>query len=396
MQETGICETMITNDFPEACAQVIESGEGWVALAPDTPETVPGNSQYHFLTKVLPHPIPLRVRIEWPQNNTGTLPGFYYPANHNFASVLHRICFTSKDLCAWQLEKSATPTGTGLEITLPPSEEPLYLAIGIPYAAMLHTELLDDLRAGGNCEVAVIGHSRMGHPLHSVLFPPATGRPCRGVFLLQGYQHFSETAGLYALNALARGLADGSIERGPFAWALVPCVNVDSLHGGWRADLMYTANSEGKCGNFNRDWLDFAYPEVQAARSFYNSVAARWPVLHALDFHMGWHSPETTGGGLSVFIDGTVPGDFAARERAFVDLFFQKARMEPFAWPVTRPERPNFSSWVYRQFGALAQTVEISRFSALDEELRPIPVSQQYYESFGPAAAAALTEYHTG
>lgn len=395
MESSVTAEGLVETSFTQACARVIDSGDGWVTLGPDTPETVPGNGQYHFLARVLPHAEPLRLRIEWPQRNETPLPGFYYPHNHNFATVLDRICFESADLREWRRVDSAKYTGSGVEISLAPAAEPVFIGTGVPYTAARLIELIDVLRSADHCEVLEIGKSRNGRPLHGVLFPPSSGTACEGVFLLQAYQHHSEWAGLYALEALARGLADGSVERGPFAWALVPCLNIDALFGGWREDLMYAHDGKGKCGNFNRDWCDFVYPEVRAARDFFQAAGVRWPVRHALDFHMGWHSPDTSGGGLSVFVDGVVPEDVAAREQGFAEVFFRKVPIEPFAWSVTRPDRPNFSGWVYREFGTLAQTVEVSRFAGMDEDRNPSPVSQSYYESFGPAAASALRDFHT-
>ncbi len=394
MQDAKSDETRVETDFPQACGRVTDCANGRVTMSPDTPDTVPGNGQYHFLTRVLPHADALKLRIEWPQNNETELPGFDYPGNHNFGKVLDKVCFRSTDLREWHRIESAVATPMGAEVGLAPAAEPVYVGIGVPYACARHGELIEFLRAHGDCEVREIGRSRNGRAVHGILFPPPSNTACRGLFLVQGYQHHSEWAGLYALDALARGLADGSVDRGGFAWALVPCLNVDSLFGGWREDLMYTHEGSGKCGNFNRDWRDFEYPEVKAARDFHRTAAERWPLRHALDFHMGWHSPEKSGGGLSVFVDGSVPPEAAARERAFAEVFFEKVPIEPFAWQVTRPDRPNFASWVGREFGALAQTVEVSRFVALDAERKPCAISREYYESLGPCAAEALKSFH--
>lgn len=398
MQSVEIHAAPVETVFPQGCGRLVSFRDGEVRMAPDTPEAVPGNGQYHFLTRVQPHRNRLTLIIEWPQRNTTDLQGFYYPGNRNFAEVLPQICFLSEDRRKWRRVENAQSTPTGVRLELEPRDEAVYVGVGLPYAAERLGELLGFLRARtDDCAVREIGFSRKGRALHGILYPPERPERCRGLFVVQAYQHHSEWAGLYALDALARGLADGSVDRGDFAWALMPCLNVDALEGGWREDLMYTATGrEEKCGNFNRDWLAFGYPEVAAAARFYREAAAKWPLLHALDFHMGWHSPESSGGALSVFVDGTVGADAAERERAFAKRFFERVPIEPHSWPVTRPDRPNFASWVWREFGALAQTVEVSRFMAFDADRRPCPISRAYFESLGPLAAQALREFHQG
>jgi hypothetical protein len=383
---------IVETDFPQACGKVVDHVPGRVTMVPDTPANVPGNAQYFFLTCVLPHEDELALRIEWPQGSATDLPGFLYPGNANFAAVLPRVCFSSHDLEHWCRIGTAAGNPSGAEIRLPPSGRVRYVSVGIPYPVSRYERLLRDLRASGACEVAEIGRSRNGRALHGIVFP-APGPRCRGTFILQGYQHHTEWAGLYLLESLARGLADGSVEAGDFAWAIVPCVNVDALYGGWREDLMHIGQGNGKCGNFNRDWADFDYPETRSARDFFRSQAERRPVVHAIDVHMGWSSPGHSGGGLTVFVDGGLPGDVAAREAAFMEAFFAAVPIEPFAWRVSDPERTNFAAWAWREFGVPGQTLEISRFEARGPSGSPEALSQAYYEGLGPAVGRNLVDF---
>jgi hypothetical protein len=365
-------------------------------MAPDTPESVPGNGQYFFLTRVLPHAEPLSLEIEWPQNNTTDLPGFYYPGNVNFAKVLAEVCFSSRDRETWERITEVEPTSIGVRVRLQPNAEPLYFSIGVPYMAERLERLIGMAEGSEYCQVEKIGKSRNGRPLFGLLFEPSPGRPCQGLFLLQGYQHHSEWAGLYVLDTLVRGLVSGAIDGSGFAWAIVPCLNADALYGGWREDLMHTHSGNGKCGNLNRDWSEFEYPETRAASGFYRRLAKRWPVAHGIDIHMGWSSPVQSGGALTVFKKDLLPEKMALQEAAFTQSFFKQVPIEPVAWEVTEPERTNFSSWIWREFRAIAQTMEVSRFKAFDQAGRSGAVCQAYYESLGRYLANSLVRFYAG
>ncbi|MGC9451766.1 MAG: M14 family zinc carboxypeptidase [Oceanipulchritudo sp.] len=384
----------VEDRFPRSCGKVLAHGAGWVRMAPDTPETIPGNGQYFFLTRILPHSGHLRLKIEWPQTSATELPGFYYPGNENYAAVLDQVCFRSPDLGKWEAIHEVEGTTTGVNLVLPPEEAPVFISVGIPYLPESLERLLADMEAAEVCRLEKIGTSRNGRPVHGLLFEPGEHSECKGLFVLQGYQHHTEWAGLFALDSLARGLADGRLDRGDFAWAIVPCLNVDSLYGGWKEDRMHTHPGNGKCGNLNRDWGGFEYPETAAAGEWYTRLSEKWTVLHGLDIHMGWNAPDRSGGGLTVFKKGMLPEEASLHEAAFTRHFFEQVPIEPFAWEVTEVERPNFAAWVWRRFGAIGQTMEVSRFLAYDREGQPQRTSQAYYQGLGPAVANCLMKFY--
>jgi hypothetical protein len=384
---------LVECDFPQSCGRLLACGDDWARVAPDTPEGLPGNVQYYLLVRVRPSHQPLRIEIDWPQRTESELPGFYYPDNENFGSILHQACFISEDRSSWH-SLPGDLTERGVRFVLKPSERSRYISVGIPYFPEDLTQLLESLRGNSSCRVERIGCSRLGRDLNGLFFGAETGYASRGMFLLQGYQHHTEWAGLHVLDALARGLADGSIPRGPFDWAIVPCLNVDALHGGWREDLMHVPSEEHGDGNFNRDWDTFQYPETRAARDFYEYLSQRNSFLHVLDLHMGWSSPQRSGGGLTIFKDGCLSNHHRKIENDFTQRFFANVAIEPFAWAVTDPERPNFASWVWRRFQSLGQTVEISRFQSLDESGQPGLVSKSYYRGLAPGIAETLRSFY--
>lgn len=380
---------------PECCARVLESHPDKVRLAPDTPDSIPGNAQYYLLAKVLPHRQPLEIEIHWPQSTTTHLQGFQYSRNENFSTVLEKICFISPDRKNWKRSTNARPTETGAAIDLPPSSGPCWLSVGIPYFKEDLKELMSVLGSSDRCELKQIGKSRLGRPVHGIWIPPVEPDTCSGIFLIQAYQHHTEWAGLHAMDQLLRKLAAGSIESGNFAWSIVPCINVDSLFGGWREDLVHLEVDLPNGGNFNRDWKAFLHPEVRATRDFHRANAARFPVLHALDLHMGWSSRKSSGGGLTVFRQNQLPLETHVRERQFTREFFKRVPIENFPWEVSATDRANFAAWVWREFSAIGQTVEISRFRGLDEFHQPTEVSQAYYRNLGPCIARALADFYS-
>lgn len=376
------------------CARIVREEKGRLVMAPDTPDSVPGNGQYHFLARIQPHEEELDLEIEWPRTNETHLPGFQYPDNANFGVVLQEICFQSRDRRNWHRLNETAGTGNGVRIRLGPSADPCWIAVGIPYFPHQLEALVETAASSPRCEVTEIGRSRRGRPLHGVLVKPGQPEKCRGLFLLQAYQHHSEWAGLHAMDEMLRGIGSQDLDPGDFAWAIVPCVNVDALHGGWGEDLMHRDCGLPGGGNLNRDWKRFHHPETTTVRDFFLEWAARFPVLHGLDIHMGWSNEQRSGGGLSVFIPGQLPEPAATRERAFTEQFFQLVPIEPFAWEVTQTDRPNFSAWVWRTFGAIGQTVEISRFRAYTDKGLPTDIDLEYYQRLGPCMMEALKGYY--
>jgi hypothetical protein len=386
-------QSYVDTEFAGACSRLVDVGDKRIVLMPDTPEGVAGNAQYHFLARILPHAEELTVKIQWPSTTRSTLPGFLYPGNENFSNILHQVCYRSERLDDWYRIEDAVAVPGGAEVRLPPSDSPHYLSVGIPFPADRYERLICDLASSDLCEVEQIGSSRGGNPLHGLFFRDRSVAP-RGLFLLQAYQHHTEWAGLFILEKIARGLATGEMPCGEFAWAIVPCINVDALLGGWREDCMYNPTEEDTCGNFNRDWDTFRYPETTSARDYYCRVAADIPVLHGIDIHMGWSSSKHSGGGLTVSRDGVLGPRETKRERGFTDAFFDKVPIEPFAWEVTEPNRPNFAAWVWREFSVPGQTLELSRFQGHRVDGGSYPVDQKYYESLGAPIHSSLVDFY--
>jgi hypothetical protein len=377
------------------CARLIERRAGLLVLAPDTPESIPGNAQYAFIATLPPRGRPLRLRIQWPDTRHTGLRGFDYPNNHNFAAVLPDILFTSPTGLEWR-RVDGKPLPDGAELAVPAGDVPLRVSVGVPYFESHYMRLIRHAAASGDWEVRETGASRGGRPLHGLLRRPRAGGACRGLLVIQAYQHYSEWAGLHVVDQLVRRLADAVPGADRFAWAVTPCINRDALAEGWRGDRMHNGDGvDWPCGgNFNRDWDAFRHPETRAAAAFYRDIAEEYAPLHGLDLHMGWSSPEHSGGGLTVFRPGHLPEELAAIERRFTGNFFREVPIEPFAWENSERRRPNFAAWFTRSFNAVGQTVEISRFRGFDAAGKPQPVSQAYYQSLGPRMAAALSRFY--
>jgi len=363
-------------------------------MMPDTPASIPGNAQFHFLTRVSPHQETLRIDLEWPGDDVNPPPGFGYPDNQNFREALPWVCYQSEDLDCWERLETVETTGTGVAIHLPPDSRARYISTGIPFSPERYESLLAAAEESPHCEVGPIGLSRLGRPLYGIRVRPSEA-PALGTFFLQAYQHHTEFAGLHVLDSLLRGMMDGTIDRGRFHWAVIPCLNPDALYGGWREDLRHVSKEKGKGGNFNRDWQAFDYPETRAAREFFLEMARRDRLLHALDCHMGWSDTGRSGAGLTVFVDKSLPPELARRESRFVEAFFSAVPLQPFAWKVSDVNRPNFAGWILRTFETLGQTLEISRFEAVSPEGKPCPVDQSYYPRLAHSMVSCLTSFYT-
>lgn len=374
--------------------QIHDPSDPFLHLTPDLPGQIPGNAQYTLIA-----PLPVREEavetvIEWPADKAGP-PGFDYPGNVNFASVLHEIIFISEDGLHWQRMEGLPPAKDRLlRFTLPPRKTPGWISVGIPYFSSQERNLRESL-ADRSWQIEEIGLSRGGRPIHGYFRGAATAR-ARGTFLLSAYQHFSEWAGPIALDALLRTSWDDLPGAEEFAWAIIPVVNIDALELGWQGDLQHNfePHEYPQGPNLNRAWHPPDRPESIAAANFFRRAHEQSPALHLCDFHMGWSSPHNSGGGLTCFHPGQLSPRQEEREKSFTKRFFQEVPIEPFPWIHSQLDRPNAAAWGTRELGCLGQTLEISRFRGYDPAGNPIPVSQEYYQSIGPAVAQALIAFH--
>lgn len=375
------------------CAKVLERSGDLLVLGPDTPAEIPGNIQYALRTLLPARKTPLTLRVRWPEDHDNAPAGFQYPENENFSAVLCKALFVSEDGKTWRRLENAKARERGAEVQIPPANGPLHFSVGVPYSPWDLSDLETYLADHPRWETRDLGTSAGGHFLKG--FVRSARDASKGTFYLQAYQHYSEWAGPIALDSLARNL-DALPGADAFTWALAPCVNADALAGGWKRDRMYNGSAAHlPCGgNFNRDWGPFLHPETKAFAGFFEEIHRASPVIHALDFHMGWSSSRNSGGGITVFQDNQVD---ARREKELLDFsdhYFRHVPIEPFPWKNTVVERPTFAAWVVREFGVPAQTVEVSRFEGRDPNGNRFPATQSYYQSIGPATAGALTGWH--
>jgi hypothetical protein len=375
------------------CATLIERRDDRLVLGPDTPDTIPGNMQYTFLLR-LPSGEPHRIEIVWPHHETNLRPGFDYPHNANFGDVLERVLFLRRDGEGWQRLTDAVARPHGAEVLIPAQDRPAWLSVGIPWFACDHDALIDFARGDDRWRVEEIGNSAEGIPLHGCFRPASPSGKTKGLFMLSAYQHYSEWAGPHALDEFIRNPPAGS---DAFDWAVIPCVNMDALHRGWRGNLQHQPEPPDAehNGNLNRAWNPPCLPETRAAASFFQRSADISPPLHALDLHMGWSTPDRGGDGLTVYHPGELPESLDQHIRRFTDAFFQHVPIEPFAWQNGRLQAASAATWFTREWGIPGQTLEISRFRAFKADGAHAPVSEAYYRSIGTATAETLIAYYS-
>ncbi|MCC5788834.1 MAG: hypothetical protein JJT75_04310, partial [Opitutales bacterium] len=380
---------------PLHAAKLFNSSEEDLTLTPDTPETIPGNSQYALGVTFAPRNQKRRLRIVWPPNRDEALTGFDYPHNHNFAKALPEVLFLRKPGQGWTRISPCDTHSDGVTITLPSHAEPVEFSVGLPYFQS-DFERLQKALENGPWKKTIIGESRRGRPIPAYFRPATNPTPQKGTIALMGYAHYSEWAGLQMLDSLLQTNWKDLPGAGDFSWAIIPALNIDALAGGWREDPMYTREDPSLPGggNLNRAWNPPCRPETKAAASFLQKIHDQTPLLHVLDIHMGWSRMENSGGGLTIFQDGEIPQTLAEKEKTFTNQFLREVPIENFPWKHSRLEGMNASAWAVREFGIIGQTLEISRFRAFDENKNPVPVSEDYYRNLGPQTARTLINFY--
>jgi hypothetical protein len=217
--------------------------------------------------------------------------------------------------------------------------------------------LVTNAKSNADAQVESIGTSPRGNPVHGITIgDPDT---CEGSFAITAYQHYSEWAGVRVAGSMVDYLLSDSASklRQRWCWRIYPCLNIDALLHGWEADRLQT---EGV--NMNRDWSAFTMPETRAVRDHIGAIAGSGVAIrHGLDLHMGWHSRDTCGAGLTVFNDQVTPRSLVQQQQQFAELLMASADYTDFIWHAGGIERPNFAGWFTRTYGVPGQTLEISR-----------------------------------
>jgi hypothetical protein len=280
-----------------------------------------------------------------------------YNDNHSFAEVLDRAIFLDHSDGQWSRVEDVALFESGARITIPPGSDNRRLAVGMPVTMDDLSQLLAVARECPAARVERIGTAPQGTAIHSVILEAAG--PSKGTFVISAYQHFSEWAGVRMMDAMIRHLINAStshpIRR--YRWVFYPCINTDALAHGWRGDPHRTAGV-----NLNRDWGPFEQPQTSAVRDHLcRELSDGPPLLHALDLHMGWHSRDTCGAGLTVFESGGTPEMLIEQQAAFTDFFYSHADYTDFVWRHGSVDRHNYAAWVCRTFGRPGQTLEVSR-----------------------------------
>ncbi len=380
----------LSTQIPGGCAR-IEHGCAPPRLRPDGPGTIPGNVWYAFMVGVGATEADREIDLVWPA--TGQWSASEYGDNRSFAEALDRAVFIDADDGQWRRIEQVALRDDAARITIPPGPANRRLAVGMPVTDRDLDALLDFARQAEGARVDLIGRAPQGTPLHAIVLD----RPedAAGTFVIAAYQHFSEWAGHRMIDAMVRYLLSepGRPLRRQFHWVFYPCINADALSYGWRGDPHRTAGI-----NLNRDWGPFEQPQTRAVRDHLRAeTAGGAPLLHAIDLHMGWHSRETCGAGLTVFEEGKAPPALIDRQAAFAHWLYDRADYTDFVWRHGDLDRPNFTAWAGRTFGRPGQTLEVSRHRwRMRADGRWVPPSVRLEQNLGIALARSLATFYHG
>ncbi len=373
----------------ELNAEIEHTGEGLV-IRPTCPAQTSGNHWFACTAALDATEHPIVVRIAWPPV-TGGMDG-EYAGNHPFADVLDRVIFIDQGDGYWRRVQSTERTDDGVRLTLAKGASGRRLAVGMPVGPGDLDTMVTNAKSDANAQVESIGTSPRGNPVHGITI----GNPdtCEGAFAITAYQHYSEWAGVRVAGSMAEYLLsdDASELRQRWCWLIYPCLNIDALLHGWEADRFQT---EGV--NMNRDWSAFSMAETRAVRDHLGAIAGSGvTVRHGLDLHMGWHSRDTCGAGLTVFNDEATPSSLVRRQQQFAERLMANADYTDFIWHAGGIERPNFAGWFTRTYGVPGQTLEISRHRWRQrKDGQWVAPSIEREQALGVAIAGALDVFNS-
>lgn len=386
-QECPMDADWLSPQIPGGCARIDMSGP-LPRLRPDAPVEIPGNAWYAFLVGVAATDGPRDIELCWPAVKPWSASD--YNNSESFAEVLDRAIFMDRSDGQWRRIEQVTRTDAGAKITIPPGPADRRLAAGMPVTPRDLDETLSFARASKGARVEQIGLAPQGTPLHAIVLDGC--EDAAGTFVISAHQHFSEWAGVRMIDAMLHHLLDEPCQRlGRYRWIFYPCINADALAHGWRGDPHRTAGI-----NLNRDWERFQQPQTQAVRDHLLAELDNGPpLLHALDLHMGWHSRDTCGAGLTVFEEGKSPRSLIDQQADFTRWFHQRVDYTDFVWHHGDVGRPNFAAWIYRTFKRPGQTLEVSRHRwRLRADGRWVPPSVALQRRLGVAVVENMACYY--
>ncbi|MCC5849073.1 MAG: hypothetical protein JJU29_13385 [Verrucomicrobia bacterium] len=361
-----------------------------VRLQYRSPGKLQGNSWYAFSADLEATSEPHEVEILWPELRSSS---GEYADNHSFADVLDRVMFLSERNGHWQRLEQTTRIPDGVRVVIPPGPSDRRLAVGMPVDMDDLNALLAHADDSEHARVERIGTAALGTPIHAVVVGDAAR--AEGTLVISAGQHYSEWAGLRMVDEMIRFLLgeQGELLRKRFRWIFYPWINTDALALGCHGDPLYTQDL-----NLNRDWGPFERPETRAVRDHLTREMTRGPKLvHLLDLHMGWHSRDTCGAGMTVPEEGNAPQALIDVQMAFANYVMERADYTDFVWRHGALDRPNFASWIGRCFGAPAQTVEISRHRwRMRADGRWVSPSPELERALGRALLLGLAAFYEG
>lgn len=381
-------ERIFQLDVPGACARIDAECDP-PRLEPDGPATMTGNHWYAFMVGIGETVGPIELALCWPP--AAHQVGGEYAGNHPFAEVLDRIIFLDHGDGHWQRLEHVERHEDVAHILVPPGPAGRRLAVGMPVTGADLDDLLAIARGGAHVEH--IGTAPEGSPIHAISLGDAA--TARGSLVISAYQHFSEWAGIRMVAAMLRYLLGEDQEaealRRRWRWIFYPCINADALYLGWQADPQ-----ADKGINLNRDWGPFVQPQTRAVRDHMLSTLASGPPLrHLLDLHMGWHSRDTCGAGLTVFEPGAAEPHLIDTQAAFARHLYDRADYTDFIWHHGGVDRPNFAGWATGTFHVPGQTLEVSRHRwRRRADNAWLPPSPELERRLGRAVVECLDTFH--